>query len=356
MGRNKMMDKNKIRNSLALAVQWLIRTIDENGRFTYCYDSDNPSKKINDYNILRHAGCCYALWQYHDSFEGIISYYPFIEVVRRYASKATDYLINNNLFETKDGHSVIVENNSIKTGGIGLSILALLNSAYDYHQSESHLLIDYILSIQNKDGSLKFHKKVKDKISNFQSDFYDGEVALGLLTFAKNDLMLMPTESKKIENAAIKLINYKYRQSKKNGWTRDHWTVQAIELLDKPTRAQLDFAEQCINKIIYDPYDLYKYDVFGSIGCRIEALFSYANILEKRIKLQTNKALQKTWIEERKNIIEHAHRFIEVSSKGQIQYGLSMGAWVQNLNSPLVRIDFAQHNISGLIKALQIKE
>lgn len=349
-----MLSKDEIKNKLALAVQWLIRTIDENGRFNYCYDSTDPSKKINDYNILRHAGCCYALWQYHNLNEGIIN--PFIEVVRRYAEKTTDYLINNNLFTTKEKHLVIVENNSIKTGGIGLSILALLTSDNCYYQGKASFLVDYILSIQNKDGSLKFHKKVKDKISNFQSDFYDGEVALGLLTFAKNSLILTALFKKKIESAAIKLINYKYKQSKKNGWTRDHWMVQAIELLDKPTKAQLDFAEQCINKIIYDPYDLYKYDVFGSLGCRIEALFSYANILEKRIKLQTNKALQKTWIEERKNIIEHAHRFIEVSGKGQIQYGLSMGAWVQNLNSPLVRIDFAQHNISGLIKALQIKE
>jgi hypothetical protein len=355
MGRNKMMDKNKIRNSLALAVQWLIRTIDENGRFTYCYDSDNPSKKINDYNILRHAGCCYALWQYHNLNEGIIN--PFIEVVKRYAEKATDYLINNNLFETKDGHSVIVENNSIKTGGIGLSILALLNSGRMQQLTDASKLVDYILSIQNKNGSLKFHKKVKDKILNFQSDFYDGEVALGLLTYAKNSLILTALFKKKIESAAIKLINYKYKQSKKNGWTRDHWMVQAIELLDKPTKAQLDFAEQCINKIIYDPYDLYKYDVFGSLGCRIEALFSYANILQKQIGLEKKIDKRRDQLaEERQNIIEHAHRFIEVSSKGQIQYGLSMGAWRQNLDSSLVRIDFAQHNISGLIKALQIKE
>ncbi|MCK9273045.1 hypothetical protein M0P65_05870 [Candidatus Gracilibacteria bacterium] len=348
-----MINRDDIKNRLALAINWLIRTIDENGRFNYCYDSVT-NKKVDDYNILRHAGCCYALWQYHNLNEGIIN--PFIEVVRRYALKATDYLINTNLFETEEGHSVIVENNSIKTGGIGLSILALLHSAFNFHRDEAHLLVDYILSIQNKNGSLKFHKKIKDKISNFKSDFYDGEVALGLLTYIKNSHILTVVLKKKIENAAIKLINYKYLQSKKTGWTRDHWMVQAIELLDKPTKDQLNFAEQCIIKIIYDPYDLYKYDVFGSIGCRIEALFSYANILEKRIKLQTNKALQKTWIEERKNIIEHAHRFIEVSSKGQIQYGLSMGAWVQNLNSPLVRIDFAQHNISGLIKALQIKE
>lgn len=339
------MQSFEIKEICYYAVNWLIRLMDSRGRFKYKYHLDYPEESIKGYNVLRHAGCCYALLEYSNYFKD--------SIVRDCAYKGIDFLLENYVNKNIDGEVVVIEDNTIKAGGIGLTILMLLKQKSEVYSILAEELGDYLLSIQEKkSGGLNFHikKTTTDFIKKDSSDFYDGEVALALLQ------LYWLTKRKKYEKAALKLIDYKYKGRKKdNGWTRDHWMVQAIELIPKPTNPYLHFAQESIKHIMDDSMDMYIGDAFGSAGCRVEALMSYYNILTQGINVyKTSKKVSELKIE-RDMVLRKAEKFMKLIAVGQIKWGLSKGGWTENFNSKILRMDFMQHITCGFIKYLRYK-
>uniref|UniRef100_A0A6M3JNN2 Uncharacterized protein n=1 Tax=viral metagenome TaxID=1070528 RepID=A0A6M3JNN2_9ZZZZ len=329
-------------------IEWLSRIIREDGSFMYLYDNRKYKLK-KGYNHLRHSGC---LWTMQET--NLLELIPEIyeSTLLKKIDIALNYLKSNHIIWTTDirkdsqasAIAVMRGGRHSKAGGIALSALALFRSYTKENIRLAKELCDTILYIQNPDGDLKWHKFDFEVLvpTNFISDFYDGECALALVEAYKI------TKLKKFLVGAEKLIRNRYDFREKTKHIRDHWMIQAIEKLPESWK-YMNYANKIIKIIIYDPYDLYANDVFGSLACRTEAIMAWLSIIKKNdtvTSLDQVTAMRDTQSIKIK-VLFALQRLLSDQALGRINYGLSTGAFRQNLSSDLIRCDFAQHNISA---------
>lgn len=353
------MTKDKAFEIASTGIYFLARIVQEDGKFIYQYNT-KTYRKSRRYNVLRHAGCVWAMYYFLNSInyklpliEEVASEVCFHPSTIEKAKKALDYLFHNYIDPKRaaipTSKFAPIERGYIKVGAIGLSILAFLE-AYKFKSDIVSMriadnLVQTLLFLQEPDGNLRYHKlNVKtNKPTSFQSEFYDGECALALICHG-NTFNLQTSLI-----GARNLINYKYQKKQEEGHVRDHWMMQAIEALRSRNTNHINYANAIADKTINDPYDLYRGDIFGSIACRTEALLSYLNIIR-----QDKKKFKFAFSE--KEVIKSIVKYLYVQRQGQIREGLSLGAWMQNLrNKNTVRCDFAQHNSMAFLRYSLLK-
>ncbi len=163
------------------AAAYLQRRVGEDGRFVYEFEP-GPNRQVNDYNILRHAGTCYAMLQVYE----VTRDRSLLEATER----ALDYLAK----QARPMHlpdrkvAAVVEDDEIKLGGNALAVLALakyqqVNGEKKY-ESLTKQLGDWIRAIQLPNGQFAFHKqdaKTGDPDRKFVSTYYPGEAALAMV-------------------------------------------------------------------------------------------------------------------------------------------------------------------------------
>lgn len=348
-------------------INWLSRIINDNGKFLYAYYPNN-FRKLKKYNVLRHAGCVWALFYFLNNTDfhifnriqndkiGEKTFYLHdnIEFIRDRAIRALRYLYTKFILNSPVNIFAPVERGYIKTGAIGLSILAYLE-AHKYLSDPSHLEIaeklgGALLNLQEDSGKLSWHKFNTSSLTkdSFKSDFYDGECALALLK-----LYQKKEEVPEILISAEALIDWKLGHKElENQFTRDHWMLQAIELNNKIRDDligdQKIFSNritkrinQIAKRIMEDPYNPNEHDIFGSIACRSEALLSYLEIFR-------NNPSEAIYTKDQ--VLDKLQEYLSFQASGQLQSGLSKGAWIRNRKSNLIRCDFAQHNIMAFLR------
>ena len=166
----------RLRDAARRAGDFLLRQLDTQGRFAYAYrpPDDRNSK---DYNLLRHAGCCYALVQLSQS-SAEARY-------REAAQRALQYLVTF-LKADEAGNLSLVEGGQVKLGGNALAIVALLEYQRASHDDGwNHLALGLgrsLLAAQSKDGRFAVHKRdfASGESSEFTSGYYPGEAILAL--------------------------------------------------------------------------------------------------------------------------------------------------------------------------------
>lgn len=244
----KTIDKDLIYRSAQQAGDYLVRVLDEQGRFDYRY-RPLQNKFSQQYNILRHAGSIYALLELYEATKKT----SYLNASKR----ALQYLLQNVKpdINNPSTSACVVENDYIKLGGNALALLALTKFISLTGQKE-HLdiacrLASWIKNAQDNSGKfIVFKQSYSTKeVSDFESEYYPGEAIYALASLYP----ISPNAAwiNVAENAALYLIN----QSKKipiKDLIHDHWLLYGLTATYKllPNPAFVKASERIVQSII----------------------------------------------------------------------------------------------------------
>lgn len=233
----KKIDSSSIHKSINLGGDYLIRSIENNGQFTYRINIDSSQEVKPKYNTLRHAGAIYALCMYYE-----FSLNPKARVAAVQAAGFLKDSLMAPLVKHPEligiwSHGTINHDNDpsvIKLGGNGLGLLAL---AYleKIKPGTTNIYVlqkmgDFILFMQKNNGGFfsKYYPDSRGRDDSWTSLYYPGEAALGLLMLYEID------NDRKWLNAAAKALKYLTKLRKSESIVEaDHWALIATTKLLK---------------------------------------------------------------------------------------------------------------------------
>ena len=234
--------------SIALSAQYLIRAIQDNGRFTYRINLNPSITHKPRYNVLRHAGTMYALGMYHDltmndeaksalqSAGKFLRYHCIAPVAEENGLLAVWSRPELN------GTDAAVQ---AKLGGSGLGLVGLLSlekaSPGTTSLDDLRGLGRFILFMQKEDGSFysKYIPSKGGRRDNWTSLYYPGEAALGLIMLHGHD-----PNPHWLEGATKALIYLARTREDQDEVPADHWALLASAQLMTLYRDTLSDVEQ----------------------------------------------------------------------------------------------------------------
>jgi len=169
----------------------LLWIIGRKGRFVYAHRPDNPSAVIEGYNMLRHCGTLWFMLRAITERRIAIT-----DAQARALSDATGYAgaKMERPAWIADPTLALVTKGAIKTGGVGLSLMMLLAwrdlaALRDVPAPALPAPLDDTIAalvaygLHQIDGDDVHHKRRLDtgEITPFRSDYYTGELLLGLI-------------------------------------------------------------------------------------------------------------------------------------------------------------------------------
>ena len=221
--------RSEVSRAIALAAAYLERACGPDGRFVYQIDTAS-GQETGSYNIVRHAGAIYALAMLNRSQPD--------HQVRETMLRTAAFLRQNYISEgIRPGQSVVWSkplSERSRTGfsavdlgasALGLVALAAVNEAAPgtIPLTQLQALGRFVLFLQRDDGSfISRYIAEKGPVSNWESLYYPGEVALGLISLYRAD------HSREWLMAAAKALSYLARS--RAGLVTvpaDHWALIA---------------------------------------------------------------------------------------------------------------------------------
>ncbi|HBF29768.1 MAG TPA: hypothetical protein DDW73_09120 [Rhizobium sp.] len=295
----------------------LIDLIRDDGSYIYKYKLGDPTHS-DKYNILRHAGCVWAL----NTFSINESKNPRIDLALR-------YLLSKMETGPNGIGTCIPEDDSIKIGANALALLALLSTDRpEQYKSTIDGLISYMFSQQKRD--LDFVHKVdrhSGQATDFYSDYYTGEVLFSLVKYA-----IVFSDADVLEKAERALIaRLKQRYGIKQ---HSHWMMYAASTMFqiRPSYGLIWYTKNFIDEVVNNN----GYRTWGRgtpIACRTEALLSALDVAQRA-------SFPEYYIA---NVIGEISKNIAT----QAEYHLPNGGFSGRKNNNIVRIDFIQHHLPG---------
>ncbi len=368
-------------NAISRSARYLVGITKENGMFEYRTNMDPTIKLKKKYNILRHAGTLYAMSMYYERHPDK-NMWSAIE-------RAGKYLQNESVLPLpgKDNMRAIWSkpevNGSgkplqVKLGGTGLGLVALLSiekiSPGFTSLPDLEALGRSIIYMQKKDGSFysKYIPSMGGNQENWESFYYPGEAALGLLMLYEKDHSSIWLKS------AYQALEY-LAQSRENSAEipADHWALLATAKIlslensnDLPISKTLlvnhsvRICETIIRDQINDPARPEYDGGFAEDGrttptaTRLEGLLAALSFLPIEHKI-------------RKRIESSIPRGISFLIRAQIKEGIFTGAMpravgrkrenlpdVINFNRRVteVRIDYVQHAMCAMMQYQELRK
>lgn len=347
----------RIEKSLLLTGEYLKNAVKEDGSFVYEYHP--PTNEENpQYNMLRHAGTIYAMSELYQMTKD--------KVLPEKIQKTISFLLKNLKNTQVKNHDVLVaiDNNSIKLGGNALAILALakymeVTETREYLDT-AQKLARWIQATQSPEGRFLIHKQnfTTKEISDFISNYYPGEAIYALASLYKID------KNKEwlitAEKAAGYLILVRDGEKTAEQLNQDHWLMYGLNELYRLSPQKiyyehsLKITEAILNAQRKDPSD----DEAGSFdkpaystgsATRIEGLSAVYQLVRD---FGTKKELEP--------IFSGICLGIQFLLKNQITKetvkqkkwpAKAVGGFQESLDTPNIRIDCVQHNVSALLGA-----
>lgn len=166
-----------LEKAASLGLGYLLANIRDDGSFNYKQKA-KTGIIFDEYNILRHAGALYVLYQYLDSDQ--------LHLAAKRLQAAEDYL-HRNCVPLKDHPEClcVIENKTAKLGGSALTLLTFIEH---YKRQPDPRLLDsmqrlaaFIVWMQEPSGRFKSKLMSDDFVfSDFDSVYYPGEAILAL--------------------------------------------------------------------------------------------------------------------------------------------------------------------------------
>jgi hypothetical protein len=349
----------QISQAIALSGGYLERACGLDGKFVYEIET-HYGQQASSYNIVRHAGAMYALAMLNRST-------PDRNAVDAMLRAATFMRQNYIAPDVHPGQLVVWsepkgQRSEAALGATGLGLVALTEVRKVAPKSvplgELQALGRFALFLQKDDGSFasKYHSETGPE--DWDSLYYPGETALGLIGLYETD------HSRQWLNAAAKALSYLARsRAKLSPVPADHWAVIAIAKLlpycDKTScpvsrEELLLYANQVCNAIVRDqlrnpsaPLDG-AFDAIGvtsSVATRMEGLLAALEFLPEN--------------EFRAKVEAATGRGITFLLRAQIKSGPYAGgipgAYLAGApGTSEIRIDCVQHALSALLRCQKV--
>ncbi|NNK78033.1 MAG: hypothetical protein HKP40_04895 [Litoreibacter sp.] len=364
------MSTSDRRDFVRNAARYLQKHQQRSGKFIYRARPDK--KKVRrDYNVLRHAGTLYALCQANEIIDDDLgdTIDRGLEFLWRWylvpiPAEDMQYAIA----AARPGKSSY---DITKIGSMGLAVIAASSLSRDLTPFERDAcagLVRYARSLIRPDGSMisKLNYRTGE-VSDFVSLYYPGEVSLGMLLYGVRfgDQEATDTAVRIIEHLAdIRKDDYRV--------PADHWALLATSKAFELARSgKLELSEDLTERLYF-----HATQVIGELLRTAEAaqtdigsLVSDGHCCAIGTRLEGMTAMQ-PWLKERGYAhIEQLDFFIEMGiayvieaqyRKGDLKGGVP---WVSphhphyspDDQSPEVRIDTVQHNISAVLGGMALE-
>ncbi|MFM7199627.1 MAG: hypothetical protein ACKO6N_02450 [Myxococcota bacterium] len=357
-----------LRSSLRDAGFYLARMVQADGRYCYTYLADQD-RCDRDYNLLRHAGTTYSLYQIYRE----IPEPAFLQA----AEQATAWLrLQERIVEGHHDQRYLIEGKLAKLGAVGLSLLALVereNAVRDgLDRERMRAYARFIRSQQRADGYLfswfQWDRRIPVPESN--SIYYPGEALLGLVRLQQ----LEP--SAEVLETALRAADYlAFRRWRFGGIElyvpSDAWLTQALaelqqlqphdalrayvyELVDLTRQSQLLAEEGTPPELVGGPASGFFVPAVTPAGSRSEGLSAackMARALGDHVQAQLlldalmRQAPFQLW-----------HQLREENSFFLPNPSRAHGGFRASADQLDIRIDYVQHNVTGLLGLLQLLE
>lgn len=346
-----------------MAGDYLIRSVDQHGRFAYLYVADED-RLADDYNILRHAGTIYAMLELY----AVTKDDRLLAAVHR----AMAFLISTVKTVKLNGRTVrcVVEGDKIKLGGNALAIVALAEYTHitgdRRHLKLMQDLAGWIAGAQRADGAFGMHQQEYStgRPLAFRSQYYPGEAILALVRLHALD------GDQRWLDAADRAANYIVRVRDAGLLAEqlpsDHWMLYALNELhrQRPAADYLHHTRRLIGNIVQSQNLTPTYaDWLGSwhdpprstrAATRTEGLLAAWDLLRDFGRPDELEPLERT--------IRHGVAFqlqMQVDSAAAMYLPdppRALGGFRGSLTDYRIRIDFVQHNLSSLIGLLLLNQ
>jgi hypothetical protein len=330
------------------AVNYLLKQIQRDGSFHYLLSPEKGSIS-KGYNILRHAGTLYALYQWQNINGQRPDMVPDVAF-----SFLKDHMHPPFGLENM---RCVVEDGTIKLGGTALMLLACTEKANaGYTRQEMQVmrqLAEFILWMQEPSG--RFQAKIQkgeQQFSDFISLYYPGEAILALVRLYRID-----PDARWLQ-CAIDGCTYLLQHPvlEKNGdRAHNHWFAIALSELFLLLR----------NEAYYKEFWMITGTVVGGLSDRLKGGYSSAGVatlgeavvagLLMEMKLGNIDKVAKLF-PLADGILSHCLR-MQVK-KGDFSDDIAVGGIMENPGKTSIRIDYVQHTlqvINGLIEASRLE-
>lgn len=354
-----------IDKSISLAMEYLSKSTLPNGKFVYNANT-NPNNPVkfaeNQYNALRHAGTLYSMYLVERLYND--------NSLKDKRLLASQYLIDNYIREIRPNIYAVVskieeeggKTEQAKLGGAGLALIGLSNLYTDGKVDLKVIrgLGEFALYMQRENGSFvsKYDVTLRKKDESFESLYYPGEVAYGLLFLNEVD-----PQKKWVDCAKKALLYLAYsRKDKSLDVPFDHWAMLATrKLFETPNNGLTAIekkwlqvhAEQMayskLNEQIVDEGHTYQGGLLDNLR-----LCSLGTIMEGFVAIY--------YITDDEMLKQKVYNFLKLGTEflaryqvkdGEMRGGIPTSAYWKLSNAPassaVVRIDNVQHVISAWI-------
>jgi hypothetical protein len=331
---------------------YLIRVQKPDGSFHYTYNALEDRFSSQAYNILRHAGTAFSLFDLYRATREA----RYLDAARR----AVGFL-KTRFRPSRDGNALYVLDNDgkAKLGANGLALLALTRQMEldpKSADSESALkLANLILLMQRKDGSFESYYRIRgDEPQGSVSLYYPGEALLGLLQLFKlnGDKRLLDSAQRGAEH----LITSQRRMI---SLPPDAWLMQALEALFnvQPAPKYAEHAIALADAMIADQYTEHDSSVYAGgfrpgpprstpAASRAEGMVAAYRLARSMKDSRASKIAAALKASAR---FQLSQQFNKNNSLSLPNPDRAAGGFREAITSMRIRIDFVQHNISSLL-------
>ncbi len=350
-------DRASLLAAVRMAGDYLVRMQLQDGSFHYSYDPQQDRTSRRTYNIVRHAGTVYSLFELYAATREA----RYLDAARRGVAylktrfhparkKKTFYVLDN------DGKA--------KLGAMGLALLALARQIEldpgSADRKSADKLANMILAMQRRDGSFESYYPIRgDEPRGSVSLYYPGEAILGLMHLFKSN------GDKRLLDAARRGADYLINSQKgMNPLPPDAWLIQALETLYNAGREQKyanqKYAEHALKlgeAMIADQYTAS--DQAGYAGAFKPGVPRSTPAASRSEGLLAAYRIARSLDDPRASRIaaslKAAARFqLSQQFKADTDHGIpnperARGGFRESITSMRIRIDFVQHNISSLL-------
>ncbi len=353
-----------LRERCDLGGDYLAAHLNRNHKYDYEWNA-REGRREKGYNLLRHAGTTYSLFQLYNHTGREAHYRAAAEALLWLEDRrATSEIDPARCFE--------VESNKVKLGGAGLTLLALVEQARarpeDADLEWMRCLAEHIVQETDERGAMAsfYTDGGRYKWSSHRSIYYPGEALLGLVRLYEID------PDPRWQQTAVRAAEYLVHDR----WTAlgmelqvppDAWLIQALEVLHRqvPDEAFADYAFEIAEQLTRPqlrgdrvPEDLYggrvatRFPHVISTGSRGEGMAAAAR-LERRLRPGETHYLDRLRANSRYAL---RNQYTEPTLLGLRRPDRALGGFRNAPDDPAIRIDGVQHNLSGLLGLLELLE
>lgn len=368
----------EILDATKLGGDYLVKILQENNKWLYEGDLGYDRYKTS-YNQLRHAGTVYSLYQLYRA-TGVEKYkeaadrgwlWVLTQIEREEDRGGADcaFLVEKSNKTIKGKKKTVY---TVKLGGTGLALIALAERLQVNSTPEdlelARQFANHILRSQHKDGSFDSYWPFKGQpAKRIRSIYYPGEAMLGLLRLYK-----IAPDQRYLEAAKAGVSYFINERFKLLGMRLsvppDAWLMLALNELHgfSPEKIYADYCETLTDSMKNDQLDraweTFYPDYDGGYfpfppavtpaGARMEGITACYQTLERvgRDNRDIRELLARAARFQIERVIrpEFAHLYPNP--------GRALGAFRHSPVANMIRIDYNQHNISGLLIAAKILE